>query len=174
MGQLTLYLGGAKSGKTRAALAAVEALSPPWLYLATAEALDEEMARRIESHRAERGPRWRTVEEPLDPAGALAAAPDGPPVLMDCLTLWLSNLVGRRGGTLELGPYLEDVDRLVAAAGRRGGPLFVVSNELGGGLTPMEPLGRFFRDLSGLAHQRLAAAAAAVWLVTAGLPMRLK
>ncbi|MDR1922624.1 MAG: bifunctional adenosylcobinamide kinase/adenosylcobinamide-phosphate guanylyltransferase, partial [Candidatus Adiutrix sp.] len=89
MGGLTLYLGGAKSGKTRLALTAAAAYPPPRLYLATAQAFDEEMEIRIKNHQAERGPEWRAIEEPLNPDQALAALKGGSVVLMDCLTLWL-------------------------------------------------------------------------------------
>lgn len=173
MGDIVLYLGGAKSGKTRAALAAAEAFEPPRYYLATAEALDDEMRARILAHQAERGPDWRTVEEPLDPAAAIAALPSKGPVLVDCLTLWLSNLFGNKPG-LDASAFLSEIDRLCEAADNRQGATIIVSNEVGGGLVPMDPLSRMFRDLSGLAHQRLAAKAAGVFLVVAGLPMRLK
>jgi adenosylcobinamide kinase/adenosylcobinamide-phosphate guanylyltransferase len=174
LGDIILYLGGAKSGKTRAALAAAAAWPPPRIYLATAQALDSEMGARIAAHQAERGPEWITVEAPTDPAGALAGAPEGAPVLLDCLTLWLTNLLARQGDRLEAAPLLSEVDRLADAAARRPGPTVMVGNEVGGGLVPMEPLSRFFRDVAGLAHQRLAARAASVFLVTAGLPLRLK
>ena len=173
MGAVILYLGGAKSGKTRAALAAAEACAPPRYYLATAQALDGEMAARIKAHQAERGPDWRTVEEPLDPARAIGDLPSGGPVLMDCLTLWLANLMGENGD-LEAGRFLSEIDRLIEAAEKRSDPLIIVSNEVGGGLVPMEPISRLFRDLSGLAHQRIASKAAEVHLIVAGLPLRLK
>ncbi|MDR1656233.1 MAG: bifunctional adenosylcobinamide kinase/adenosylcobinamide-phosphate guanylyltransferase [Deltaproteobacteria bacterium] len=174
MGEIVLFLGGAKSGKTRAALTLVESLAPPRYYLATAEPLDAEMYLRIQNHRAERGPDWQTVEEPLEPAGALALIPDDRPVLLDCLTLWFSNLMGRRPGLLDPAPFLADVDRLAASALARGGVTVIVSNDVGGGLVPMEPSLRFFRDLSGLAHQRLAAQASAVYMVNAGLSWKIK
>ncbi|MDR2455250.1 MAG: bifunctional adenosylcobinamide kinase/adenosylcobinamide-phosphate guanylyltransferase [Deltaproteobacteria bacterium] len=173
MGDIVLYLGGAKSGKTRAALAAAEAFGPPRYYLATAEALDSEMALRIRAHQAERGPDWRTAEEPLDPAGAVSSLPPEGPVLLDCLTLWLSNLMGRRED-LSAADWIIEVDKLIGAARGRKGPTIIVSNEVGGGLVPMEPLSRLFRDLSGLAHQRIASVAKEAYLVVAGLPMRLK
>ena len=131
------------------------------------------MAERVARHRAARGERWRTLEEPLDLAGRLPAAAAGTgAVLVDCLTLWLSNL---------LFHHHEDVDRTLAAAERFlaalpaiGAPVFLVSNEVGGGIVPENRLARLFRDLAGETNQRLAAAADEAWLVVAGLPLRLK
>ncbi|MDR2366953.1 MAG: bifunctional adenosylcobinamide kinase/adenosylcobinamide-phosphate guanylyltransferase [Deltaproteobacteria bacterium] len=174
MGDIILYLGGAKSGKTRAALAHAETYPPPRYYLATAEALDGEMADRIARHQAERGPTWRTVEEPLDLPAGLARAEPGAPVLLDCLTLWLSNLMGLDPGSRDTDAPLAKVDALAEAAAKRPGPVIMVSNEVGGGLVPMDPVSRYFRDLSGLTHQRLAKIATSVFLVTAGLSQRLK
>jgi adenosylcobinamide kinase/adenosylcobinamide-phosphate guanylyltransferase len=152
---------------------AAETHAPPRYYLATAEALDSEMAERIRAHRAERGPDWTTVEAPLDPAGALSAIPDGAPVLLDCLTLWLSNLMGARP-ELDAAVLRLEVDRLVEAALARKGPTIMVSNDVGGGLVPMDPASRLFRDLSGLTHQWLAAASTEVSLIVAGLPLKLR
>jgi adenosylcobinamide kinase/adenosylcobinamide-phosphate guanylyltransferase len=171
LGGISLFLGGAKSGKTAAALAAAEACPPPRYYLATAEALDEEMAARIKAHQAERGPGWSTVETPLDPAGALAKIPSGAPALLDCLTLWLANLMGR-SPDLDAAAFASEVDRLAEAALARQGPTFMVSNEVGWGLVPMDPASRRFRDLSGLAHQKLAAKSREAFLIVAGLPLR--
>ncbi|MDR1109541.1 MAG: bifunctional adenosylcobinamide kinase/adenosylcobinamide-phosphate guanylyltransferase [Deltaproteobacteria bacterium] len=174
MGEIVLYLGGAKSGKTKAALAHAEGFPPPRFYLATAQSLDGEMASRIRCHQAERGKDWRTIEEPLDPAGAMARAMPEAPVLVDCLTLWLSNLLAIGQGEDRTGPIVARVEALVQAAMARPGPVIIVSNEVGGGLVPMEALGRLFRDLSGLAHQLIAREAGQVFLVTAGLAQRLK
>jgi adenosylcobinamide kinase/adenosylcobinamide-phosphate guanylyltransferase len=174
LGDIIVYLGGAMSGKSRAAMAAAGAWAPPRGYLATAQALDWEMEARILAHQAERGPEWVTLEAPIDPAAAMAWAPSEAPILLDCLTLWLTNLLAERGDRLEADPLLAEVDRLAAAAAARPGPTIMVGNEVGGGLVPMDPLSRFFRDVSGLAHQRLAARAASVFLVAAGLPLRLK
>jgi adenosylcobinamide kinase/adenosylcobinamide-phosphate guanylyltransferase len=174
VGEISLFLGGAKSGKTRLALSAAERLDPPRFYLATAQGLDGEMRTRIARHQAERGPSWRTLEEPLDLAGALARAQEDRVVLLDCLTLWLSNMMGQGLGSLSFAPYLSALESFVALALLRNGPVIVVSNEVGGGIVPMDPVSRFFRDISGLCHQRLAAAAAEVFFVAAGLPLRLK
>ena len=164
----TLFLGGARSGKSRLAQAAAEACDGPLVYIATAEAGDAEMATRIARHRADRGgDRWTTVECPVELAGAIAAASDGV-VLVDCLTLWLSNLM--------LGGH--DVARhgraLTEAMAARRAPLFMVSNEVGLGLVPETPLGRAFRDEAGRLNQAVAAAADNVTFVAAGLPLRMK
>lgn len=171
MGELFLYLGGAKSGKTRLAQARAETFPAPRVYLATAQALDEEMDLRIKNHQAERGPDWRTLEAPLAPDAALAGLKDGAPVLLDCITLWLSNLMAE---TEDQAALRARVDDLAAAIKNYGGPVVVVSNELGGGIVPMNALARKFRDIAGLANQRLAEAADEVYLVTAGLPLKLK
>jgi adenosyl cobinamide kinase/adenosyl cobinamide phosphate guanylyltransferase len=162
---LTLILGGARSGKSRRAEALVTAL-PPWSYIATAEAFDAEMTARIAAHRARRADGWETLDAPRDLPEALARA--RPPVLVDCLTLWLSNLMLAEG---ELGPAC---DALETALHARTGPVVLVSNEVGAGIVPATPLGRRFRDAQGLLNQRMAAIADHVELVVAGLPLRLK
>lgn len=170
---MILFLGGAKSGKTRQALARSETYPGPRVYLATAEALDDEMVRRIKNHQAERGPQWRTVEAPLEPEAAIAALGDGSPVMLDCVTLWLNNLLGQFE-EIDIKYVIMRVERLAEAAAAHGGPVIVVSNEVGGGIVPMNALARAFRDLAGAANQILAARADEVYLVTAGLPLRLK
>ena len=166
MAHLTLILGGARSGKSARALAL--AVVAPKLFIATAEPLDAEMAERIRLHQEERGPDWRLAEAPLDPAAALAAAgPEGTAVL-DCLTLWLSNLM-HHGRDVEAGTA-----RLLQAAAGAPGRVVMVSNEIGLGLAPMEPLSRAFRDAQGRLNQRVAAAADRVEFVAAGLPLTLK
>ncbi|MDR3153053.1 MAG: bifunctional adenosylcobinamide kinase/adenosylcobinamide-phosphate guanylyltransferase [Deltaproteobacteria bacterium] len=175
MGDLILYLGGAKSGKTRAALKETESRPALRYYLATAQGLDEEMRGRIRRHQEERGPDWRTVEAPLDPAGALDGLPGDRPVLLDCITLWFSNLMWEKPfGERGLGFYRRQTEGLVEASRRREGALIVVSNELGSGIVPMEPESRLYRDAVGLAHQIIAEAATAAYLVVAGLPLKLK
>ncbi len=163
---VTLVLGGARSGKTARALAL--AGTPPHVYLATAQALDGEMTDRIAAHRAERGPSWGVIEEPLEVADALGAVEPGTTVLIDCLTLWLSNLM-HHGRDVEA-----ETVRLVAALGAARGPVVLVSNEIGLGLVPMERLSREFRDAQGRLNQRIAAAATRVEFVAAGLPLTLK
>jgi adenosylcobinamide kinase / adenosylcobinamide-phosphate guanylyltransferase len=165
--KLTLVLGGARSGKSRHAEGLVTALPPPWTYVATAEAGDEEMAARIKSHRERRGAQWRTIEAPRELAKALAACGDGP-VLVDCLTLWLSNLMLAEANVEEETAQLEET--LAATKG----PLVLVANEVGSGIVPGYPLGRRFRDMQGILNQRMAARAERVILMVAGLPLALK
>jgi adenosylcobinamide kinase/adenosylcobinamide-phosphate guanylyltransferase len=166
---VTLVLGGARSGKSRHAEAMVESRPGASVYLATAQAGDSEMAARIAAHRARRGGRWSTVEEPLDVVAALSGAcgPDRA-VLVDCLTLWLSNLLGaERPVGIECG-------RLLAALPELAGPVVFVSNEVGQGVVPDNALARAFVDHAGRLHQDLAAAAQRVVFMTAGLPHELK
>jgi adenosylcobinamide kinase/adenosylcobinamide-phosphate guanylyltransferase len=163
---ITLVLGGARSGKTRYALKAAEAQPGALVMIATAEALDDEMAERIARHRAERGPRWRTVEAPLALADAIGALSPDEICVVDCLTLWLSNvmLADRAVGA--------EADRLLGVFEDRN--LILVSNEVGGGVVPDNALARRFRDEAGRLNQRLASRADKVVLVTAGLPLTLK
>jgi adenosylcobinamide kinase/adenosylcobinamide-phosphate guanylyltransferase len=165
---LTLVLGGARSGKSRHAEALIAARGPG-LYLATAEAGDAEMTERIAEHRARRGAGWTTVEEPLELAATLArhAAADRP-ILVDCLTLWLSNvmLAGRDLDAATGG--------LIAALPALAGPVVFVSNEVGLGIVPENALARRFRDAAGRLNQAVGAACQQVMLVAAGLPLVLK
>ena len=164
---LTLVLGGARSGKSAHAEALVTARPGPWLYLATAQAFDTEMAARIAEHRARRSAGWQTREVPLALPDALADA-DGRPALVDCLTLWLSNLM-----LADRDPAAA-TDRLAAALAGRSGPVVLVSNEVGLGIVPENALARRFRDAAGRLNQRVAALADSVVLTVAGLPMTMK
>jgi len=165
--KLTFVIGGARSGKSRYAESLVAALPPPWFFLATATAGDDEMAARIEAHRARRAASWRTIEVPRDLAGALAACGKAP-ALIDCLTLWLSNLM------LAEADIDAEVDRLEQALQATAAPVVLVANEVGFGIVPDHPLGRRFRDWQGLVNQRIAARADRVVLMVAGLPLVLK
>jgi adenosylcobinamide kinase / adenosylcobinamide-phosphate guanylyltransferase len=165
--KLTLVIGGARSGKSRYAEGVITALPPPWTYVATAEAGDAEMAARIEGHRTRRGSDWRTVEAPRELAQALSACGEEP-VLVDCLTLWLSNLMLAEA---DVEAETAQLERALAAA---VGPRVLVANEVGSGIVPGTPLGRRFRDLQGVLNQRIAARADRVILTVAGLPLALK
>ena len=167
-GLLTLVLGGARSGKSRYAESLIEAMPPPWIYLATAEARDAEMEQRIAAHRARRDGRWQTVEAPHDLAGALRAAPTGTPVLVDCLTLWLSNRM------LAEGDMDREIDKLESVLANHNSVVVLVSNEVGAGIVPDNALARRFQDLQGTLNQRIAVRASRVVFMVAGLPLQLK
>lgn len=163
----TMFVGGARSGKSRLAQAAAESHDGPLHYLATAEAHDDEMTDRIARHRGDRGARWRTVECPVALPEAIDTCGDGV-VLVDCLTLWLSNLM--------LGEH--DVAArsaaLLAAIQRRTAPLYVVTNEVGLGIVPVYAMGRTFRDEAGRLNQQVAAAMSANYFVVAGMVLPLQ
>ena len=166
---ITLILGGARSGKSRYAERLVEAAASGGNYCATAEARDAEMACRIAAHRARRGAIWDTVEEPLALAPIIASeARRERPLLVDCLTLWLSNLL------LAGKPVDEETARLCATLRLTSGSVVLVANEVGMGLVPETPLGRQFRDAAGRLNQEVAALADRVIFVAAGLPLVLK
>jgi adenosylcobinamide kinase/adenosylcobinamide-phosphate guanylyltransferase len=155
--QLTLVLGGARSGKSRYAESLIAALPPPWIFVATAEAGDAEMAERIALHRARRGKDWQTIEAPHDLAAALVEIDSNAPALVDCLTLWLSNRM-LAGADVEA-----ETMRVEAALASRRGPVILVSNEVGFGIVPDNALARRFRDLQGRLNQRMALASSS-WL----------
>ncbi len=167
---MTLILGGARSGKTKRALELGSACQSP-NYIATAEAKDKEMVERIERHRVERGSSWTTLEAPLDLAGAISNLDERHAqsiAVVDCLTLWLSNLM------IYQSDVEAETDKLMTAAKDSVCPLIFVSNEVGFGLVPETALGRAFRDAQGRLNQRVAAEADVVELVVSGIPMRLK
>ena len=167
---VTLVLGGARAGKSRYAEALIESSgASAAIYIATAEAGDVEMATRIAAHKARRGSLWRTLEAPLDLADAIAqAVAERQPILVDCLTLWLSNLM--------LGGHDcdEACDQLVETLPALTAPLVLVSNEVGLGIVPDNRLARDFRDMAGRVNQRMAQVAHRVVFVAAGLPLLLK
>jgi adenosylcobinamide kinase/adenosylcobinamide-phosphate guanylyltransferase len=164
--------GGARSGKSRFALARAAALGPRRLFIATAEAGDDEMRARIARHQADRaGAGFETLEEPLALPEVVATARAHDVLLVDCLTLWLSNILGRGASETEA---LARLDALAAALARRAAHVVVVSNEVGLGVVPETPLGRGFRDLAGAAHQRLAGLADELYLAAMGVVLRLR
>jgi adenosylcobinamide kinase/adenosylcobinamide-phosphate guanylyltransferase len=164
-------MGGTRSGKSLYALRLAETMPKERLYIATAEALDDEMASRIALHRAERDGAWRTLEEPVNVTSALLASTNFGVVLVECLTIWLSNLVGKGLADREIDG---EVARLVEAISASRTPIIVVSNELGRGVMPENQLARRFVDISGRANQSVAAAVDDVIFVTAGIAQKLK
>lgn len=165
---LTFLLGGARSGKSVHAEKLVTALPAPWAYVATAQAYDDEMAERIAQHRARRGEGWTTLDAPLELARTLREVPAGQAVLIDCLTLWLSNhmLAGH-----DLDAQVSELENVLAAP---RGSWFVVSNEVGLGVVPDNVLGRRFRDAQGRLNQCVAARAERVLFMVAGIPLQVK
>lgn len=168
-GRVVLYIGGARSGKSRLAQTRAESMTSELVFLATAQAGDGEMTERIARHRADRGTKWRNVEVPLELPQALAQNDGAERVLVvDCLTLWLSNLmlaerdvaVARR----DLAAALTNLDSTV----------LLVTNEVGMGIVPENALARRFRDEAGRLHQEIAASADEVWLVAAGIGLPMK
>lgn len=162
---LIFVLGGARSGKSGFAQRLVEELPGPYAFLATAEAYDAEMADRIARHRAERGPQWTTYDAPLDLAGVIRRLPQAQPILIDCLTLWLSNHL------LADHDLKDEASRLLEALAARDAPTVVVSNEVGLGIVPDNVLARRFRDAAGRLNQQVAQQARAVAFMVAGLPI---
>jgi adenosyl cobinamide kinase/adenosyl cobinamide phosphate guanylyltransferase len=162
-GQITFVLGGARSGKSAYAEALVQAHPPPWRYVATGQAFDAEMQDRIATHQSRRSESWQTIEAPHH----LAAALDTPaPLLVDCLTLWVTNLL--------LAEQSPDWPALLAALDARQAPTVLVSNEVGLGIVPDNALARRFRDMAGILHAQVAARADRVVLMVAGIPMVVK
>jgi len=166
--QLTLVLGGARSGKSAYAEQLVTGVPGPWAYVATAEAFDDEMHDRIKHHKSRRGPGWVDHETPLEIADALANRTAELPTLVDCLTLWVSNLMH---ADRDLPAA---TDTLLAALSKRIAPCVMVSNEVGLGIVPDNALARAFRDEAGRLNQKIAAAADSVVFIAAGLPLTLK
>ncbi len=193
--KLTFVLGGARSGKSRYAESLIMAMPRPWAYVATATAHDREMAERIAAHRTRRAGHWQTIEAPHDLAAAIAGLPRGAAVLIDCMTMWLTNRVlaadagpddqaERDAGydirfEADLTQDLDDriaaeIAALVTALRRHAGAAVIVSNEVGFAIVPDNPLARRFRDFQGSINQQVAASADRVVLIVAGLPLVLK
>jgi len=173
--KLIFITGGARSGKSSFALNEASRTPGPKAYIATAEPLDEEMAERIRRHREERGNGWDTLEEPAGLSELIQKVKDRYSVLLvDCLTLWLSNIIGTARSGVE-----QEIDNLVAVLREfkdsPGCPLlYLVSNEVGMGIVPENRLARFFRDMAGRLNQEVAGVADEVYLVVSGIPIKVK
>jgi adenosylcobinamide kinase/adenosylcobinamide-phosphate guanylyltransferase len=177
MGRTIYISGGTRSGKSVFAEQRAEEFDPPYGYLATARALDDEMKERVSLHRERRGSQWLTVEEPLLLKQALVTH-DGTKgiLLVDCVTLWITNLLfhyGEESSNVER-LILSDVRSLAEHLGSMQTPVILVSNEVGMGIVPENRLARIFRDIAGQANQILAATADEAWLVVSGLPLKMK
>ena len=169
--EIVLVLGGARSGKSSWALKYTENNYDSYMFIATAEVMDDEMADRVRLHKEDRGPQWKLREEPLAIADVLKTGCEGvDAVLIDCMTIWLSNVLLQKGED-SVTSYR---DALLEALARSAQSVVIVSNEVGSGVVPEHPLGRLYRDLAGSLNQKLAAAADKVVLSVAGLPLYLK
>ena len=166
--RITLVTGGARSGKSRYGESLITALPPPWVYVATAEAGDAEMVARIAEHRKRQPTGWTIIEEPHELAGAFSRIDEAAPVLVDCLTLWLSNRL------LVDADLEKETEGLAGVLAHRTGSVVLVTNEVGSGIVPDNAVARRFRDAQGRLNQRMAALADRVVLVVAGLPLVVK
>ena len=183
MVNITLVTGGARSGKSRFAEALAERSGLPVVYLATMEPGDDELRERVERHRARRPSAWETIEEPLEVVAALERIDRGALVLLDCATLWITNLLVRTIDDFDAAPadtWEQAIAECVALAGElverqsgRTGPLVAVTNEVGLGVVPETRSGRYFRDAAGLVNQELARQAERVVLMVSGRPLEL-
>lgn len=173
MGKRLIFItGGARSGKSRFALDYANRHFSKKLYLATSGVLDEEMAQRVENHKKMRGPEWKTVEEPIGIIDKINEYGDKVEViLLDCITLWLSNLLMRQISDAKI---MNEVDRFIKTIKQNQTSFIIVSNEVGMGIVPTDSLGRRFRDLQGMANQKIAEVAETVVLMISGIPMFLK
>lgn len=169
--RIILIGGGARCGKSAFALRQAAALGARRVFVATAQPVDAEMAERIARHRAERGAEFTTLEEPVELVAALAALPAADVVVVDCVTVWLANLLLREESAEHI---LERVDALIAVLARGAHHSVLVSNEVGMSVVPESALGRAFRDVTGFAHQRLARAADEVYFGVLGTMLRIK
>jgi len=170
--KMIFITGGCRSGKSRFALNYANKHFSKKLYLATSEVLDEEMVLRVENHKKMRGPEWKTIEEPIKIVDKINEYEDKVEViLLDCITLWLSNLLMRQNSDVKI---MNEVGRLIDTMKHSSTSLIIVTNEVGMGIVPTEPLGRRFRDLSGTANQKLAEVADTVIFMVSGIPVLLK
>ena len=173
MGKKTILItGGCRSGKSRFALDYANQHFSKKLFLATCEALDEEMAQRIAHHKKMRSPEWETIEEPVEIVDKIRRYGDEVEViLLDCITLWLSNLLMRGKGDSEI---MKEISALIDTLQEKQTSLIFVSNEVGMGIVPADPLSRRFRDLSGMTNQKIAEAADTAIFMVSGIPIFLK
>jgi len=170
--KIIFIAGGCRSGKSRFALDYANQHFSKKLYLATCEALDEEMAQRIAHHKKTRSPEWQTIEEPVEIVGKIRRYGDEAEViLLDCITLWLSNFLMRQKDDSEI---MEEITTLIDTIKEKQTSFILVSNEVGLGIVPADPLSRRFRDLSGMANRRIAEAADTAIFMASGIPIFLK
>lgn len=183
--KLIFITGGARSGKSASALRLAGSISGKKAYLATAQPLDREMAERIKKHRSDRDDCWATIEEPLDISDIIKKNSKYNVILLDCLTLWISNLMHKKttGNLQETGitdvktiskAVYREVDNLINACRVSNANLIIVSNEVGLGIVPDNPLARLFRDIAGFANQKMAEAADEAYFVVSGITTRIK
>jgi len=166
---IILIGGGARSGKSRHALELARRRGSRLIFLATAQTFDEEMAARVVKHRAERGAEFSTIEEPLEIAEVIRATREADAIVLDCLTLWLSNIMLTFGRNVDA-----EIEKLIQAAQASQTTVIAVTNEVGCGIVPDNALSRDFRDHSGVLNQRVAAAAGEVYWMVFGQPLRVK
>ena len=175
---IILVTGGSRSGKSAHALRLAESQPGPWRFIATCPAIDEEMAKKIEAHKLERDARtWTTIEEEIDLAGAIAQAGAAGVILVDCLTLWINNLMYRAsmaGREVTEQEVAGLTDTVVRAARSAHGTVIFVTNEVGLGIVPDNPLARQFRDHAGLLNQKVAQVADEVYFTASGIPIKIK
>jgi len=170
--KIIFITGGARSGKSQFAQELAQKFPGPKAYLATAQALDEEMAERIERHKKNRSPGWQTLEEPRQITSVIKESGEHYSlILLDCLTLWISNLMTAGWNEKKI---LREADRLLLACRGMKGSLILVGNEVGMGIVPDNPQARIFRDLSGQIQQKIAGEADEVYFMVCGLPQKIK
>ncbi|HBO84702.1 MAG TPA: bifunctional adenosylcobinamide kinase/adenosylcobinamide-phosphate guanylyltransferase [Deltaproteobacteria bacterium] len=166
--RLIFVTGGCRSGKSKYALKLAESMNGRKLYLATGEPFDEEMAERIKKHKKERGNNWTTIEEPINVIDAVKKNKRCDVILLDCLTLWISNLLMKDSRLKKI------IVNLISTCKHSKANIIIVSNEVGLGIVPDNELARKFRDIIGLANQRIAAASDDVYFVVSGIPLKIK
>lgn len=174
--KLIFVTGGARSGKSAFALKLAESIHGKRLYLATAEALDNEMLKRIKQHKKERGNNWKTIESPIKITEVIKKNTGYDVILLDCLTVWISNMMhtANRPSGKGAGGITKGIHSLISACKNSKANIIVVSNEVGLGIVPDNPLARRFRDIAGISNQKMAEAADKVYFVVSGMEMRLK